>query len=380
MKWLSVMTLLLLTVPLFAASEQSQYWNESPYYRITRIFETNSPAVGKPLPELTIHDRLGHDFRLRSLKGSYTVIVFGCLTCPNFLERIGAFEGLRHDYEPKGVKFYFVYKSLAHFERNGYVSPFTLQERIMHIRQAEKRLDTQIPWLCDTMDNAMSHHMGRAPNSEFIIDPDGRIVRKRAWSNPKIMRNDLIELIGAVANPTIPKNQYYQFKPPPKVAPSGLVKRAESLRHLRPLIVKPVMEKDALPFYAKLRVDADPEFLAKGEGKSRLYLGFFLDPIHRVHWNNRAAPIRVEFETPIGMELQPMILKGPQPKHAADVDPREFLVDIKASDLSKPFKVTVHYYACNDDEGWCLPLTQRYVVHLKRDPDGGKPLGRMLHH
>jgi len=33
------------------------------------------------------------------------------------------------DYAPKGVKFYYMYKALAHPELDGYVNPFTLKIR-----------------------------------------------------------------------------------------------------------------------------------------------------------------------------------------------------------------------------------------------------------
>ncbi|MGB0579674.1 MAG: hypothetical protein ACPGVU_08240 [Limisphaerales bacterium] len=376
----TISILLLATLLQGNAQEPPALLRDNPYYTIARIFQTNSPAVGDFLPDLGIHDRSGKPFSPRDLKGRHHVVIFGCLTCPNFLERVEAYEGLRLDYESKGVGFYFVYKSLAHFERNGYVTPFTLTERLRHIREAEQRLDTKIPWLCDNMANEFSTRMGRAPNSEFVLNPEGKVIWKRAWSKPKSLRHFLVELIGPIAKPTIPDNLYYQFKPPPPAAPAGLVKRVEILRHLRPLIVEPVPEKNGSPFYAKLRVDADPELLAAGKGKGQLYLGFFLDRIYGVHWNNLIDPIRVEIDTPAGVTIRPTRLTGPRSKHPSDIDPREFLVDLEATDISQPLKVTVHYHACNDQEGWCLPLTQRYVVQLKLDPAGGKPLGRMLHH
>ena len=40
----------------------------------------NLPKVGQPLPELTVYDAKGNEFKLSSLKQHYTVLVFGCLT------------------------------------------------------------------------------------------------------------------------------------------------------------------------------------------------------------------------------------------------------------------------------------------------------------
>ena len=65
------------------------------------------------------------------------------------------------------------------------MQPFTLEERLAHARQAGKQLGATIPWLVDAMDNRLKHAMGDRPNSEFVIDPKGKIVRKRAWSHPE---------------------------------------------------------------------------------------------------------------------------------------------------------------------------------------------------
>ena len=97
-------------------------------------------------------------------------------------------ETVRVDYEPKGVKFFYVYKALAHPENNGYVQPFTLEERLLHVKEAQRTLGSEITWIADNMDNDLKHNLGNAPNSEFIIDPEGRIVHKRSWSKPDQVR------------------------------------------------------------------------------------------------------------------------------------------------------------------------------------------------
>ena len=43
-------------------------------------FEKEAPKVGKLLPDLEAFDENGQPFRLSSLQGNYTVLVFGCLT------------------------------------------------------------------------------------------------------------------------------------------------------------------------------------------------------------------------------------------------------------------------------------------------------------
>ena len=94
-------------------------------------------------------------------------------------------------------------------------------------------------------------------------------------------------------------------------------------------VLKPQFKEGDTPFYAKLRADADASLLQSGNGK--LYLGFHLDPIYRIHWNNLTEPIHVEIESPDGVEV-PAALDGPKVEEPADADPREFLVDVSRSE------------------------------------------------
>ena len=52
----------------------------SPRDQVNRGFESKAPGIGEPLPEVTVVDADGRELQLRSLRGKYTVLVFGCLT------------------------------------------------------------------------------------------------------------------------------------------------------------------------------------------------------------------------------------------------------------------------------------------------------------
>jgi hypothetical protein len=55
------------------------------------------------------------------------------------------------------------------------------------------------------------------------------------------------------------------------------------------------------------------------------------------------------------------------------MDPREFLVDIqKSGDSQESLQLAVRYFACNDEEGWCVAVSQEYAISLEPDPDGGR--------
>ena len=239
----------------------------------------------------------------------------------------------------------------------------------MHLAEARRTLGGEIPWLCDSMNNDVKHALGNAPNSEFIIAPNGRIARKRLWCDPNRLRKDLIELVGPVARVTTVADLNLRTAPPPKVAASGVVKRLSRSREMKALKVEPRSTKDAQPFYAKLRVEADDDLRTRGKG--RMYLGFHLDPLYHVHWNNLTEPIHVKLSAPSGVTLSKTTLRGPKPSEPADIDPREFLIDVVTGGKPGPIEVEVRYFACNDEQGWCKPVKQEYTISFTEDPDAG---------
>ncbi|MEM8734042.1 MAG: hypothetical protein AAGG44_07465, partial [Planctomycetota bacterium] len=193
-------------------------------------------------------------------------------------------EATYRDYKDKGVDFYFVYKALAHPQGNGFVRPTTIEERLMHVREARKSLGTTIPWLADNMANELKHAMGDRPNSEFVIGPDGTIIRMHDWSNGDALRADLTDLVGPVPDPTDPRdlNLVVQFEQT-EVA-RGVVDRVRPQGRMTAYQVETIQPAQ-LPPYVKLR--------AEGDGRGQLYLGFFTDPIYKVHWNNLAGPVQI---------------------------------------------------------------------------------------
>lgn len=238
----------------------------------------------------------------------------------------------------------------------------------MHVAEAKRTLGATVPWLCDTMDNDLKHALGDRPNSEFVLDPEGRIVSMRDWSNPETLRDELEELVGKVENPTRIADLDLKIETTPEPAASGVVQRIKLPSGLQPLLVEP--QEGKTPFYVKLRAEAEQSVLRGQAGK--LYLGFHLDPLYHVHWNNLAKPVSYEVAVPDGVTVSPAKGAAQKPDVDADIDPREFLVEVEATSLEQPLELTVRYFACNDEKGFCIPVTQRYVVHLDRDRDGGQ--------
>ncbi len=235
-----------------------------------------------------------------------------------------------------------------------------------HIKSAYKELGNTIPWLCDNMKNELKHALGDRPNSEFIIDPEGRIVALRDWSNPDLLRGELAKLVGEVKEITRVSDLNLKIESKPNSIRKGIVQRPALPNGMRSLKVE--AKKSKHPYYVKLRCEADLSAL-RGE-KGRLYLGFHLDPIHRVHWNNLAAPIEFEIIGIKDEELTPKTGKGPKVDVESDIDPREFVLDVNEFG-NKSFVVRVRYFACSDDQGWCKAVAQEYVVTMEADRDGG---------
>ncbi len=279
-------------------------------------------------------------------------------------------ETIARDYAPRGVRFYYLYKQLAHPELSNYVDPFTLDERLMHVRQAEVQLGSRIPWIADAMTNDLKHALGDMPNAEFIIDPDGVVVGRRAWSNPLALRADLERLIGPVETPTLVADLDLVTTPPVVTVARGIVPRVVPPGRMTTLQIEPRLDESELPFYTKLRAEVDQTFLETGAGT--LYLGFHIDPLYRMHWNNDAPPLEYAITAPPGVRVTPAYGRFADVEEAADADPREFLVEITAEDRSAPLDLSVTYYACDDALTFCVPVTQGYTVRLAPDPDAGR--------
>jgi hypothetical protein len=168
---------------------------------------------------------------------------------------VSRLETVFRDYAPRGVKFFYVYKALAHPEYTGYINPFTLEERLMHVEEAKRTLGMTIPWIVDNMENTLKGALSkRFSNAELIIDAQGKVVGKRAWSGPEEIREALTRWVGPVENHTRVEELNIKTAPPPKAAASGVVPRIDrpDSAQMRPLIVQPESSKWDEPFYAKL--------------------------------------------------------------------------------------------------------------------------------
>lgn len=368
MRWTLMLAAALTFVPWPCSLQAQQRMQER-----EQEFLQSKPLIGDPLPDVSIYAADGTPFKPAELRGHYTVLTFGCLTCPPSMWNISGLEAVHRDYSPKGVRFYFIYKALAHPELAGnFVQPFTLVERLAQARQAEKRFGTQIPWVVDAMDNRLKHALGDRPNAQFLVSPEGVIIRKRAWANPLQVRRDLEELVGPVNVVTREEDLNLKIElPPASPAPRGVVTRVPR-PNMQPIIVQPQIEPKSQPFFAKLRAEADAGLLSDGAGQ--LYLGFHLDPLHNAHWNNLTKPLSFQIDDVDGVTLDRWGAAAEPVAPASDADPREFMLFVKAWPTDKPLRLTVTYFACVGEDA-CHAVRQQYVLDRRRDTDGGGARG-----
>jgi len=309
------------------------------------------------MPDTNAHLADGTPVKVRDLiKGKYTVIKTGCLTCPEFLKAYKELEATAADYEKLGVQFYFIYQSLRHPEREGYVQPQNTEERLMHVAEAKKRLGTKVPWIMDTIDDSFRVAMRSNSNSIFVISPESEIAYAADRMNGDGLRRALIDLIGPVENPTSVQDMEFPVLkrfPPTNITNDIRVERPQGL-----VILKSTPTKPEDTYYVKLRAEAEKSVIENGKGD--LYLGFFPDPIHDAHWNNLAPAMKYELELPAGVTIDPPTgLAKPGPGDS-DTQPRQFKLQVESDKTPGDIKLKIHYYACSP--GMCEAMTHEYTI------------------
>ncbi len=273
-------------------------------------------------------------------------------------------EAIARDYSPKGVQFYYIYKDLAHPGWNNYLNPRDLEERLLHMKEAKRTLGTNTPWLCVDLQNEFTKYMGAAPNSEFIIDAEGRVVSRRGWNQPNLLREKLTQLVGKVENPTRPEDLDLPKPKPAALAASGILEPIELPDDAIELKVVANETENQESHYVKLRASASGPLLYAGEGD--VFLTFELDPIYHAHWNNLRGPFRLEIEAVNQVELSVQKLEGPKMEADGDSDPREFKFSVSNINPGAKLVLKASYVVCNDDAGWCKPIQREFYV--QNDP------------
>jgi hypothetical protein len=333
------------------------------------------------LPGVYVHREPDSKILLSDLlsEQAYSVLVLGELTDPDFIQNYGLIETTARAYESANVEFFYIYRYLAHPENNGYLQPFHIMERARQARIANQLLKTRIPWLLDTMENATAKALEQEENrnSIFIYSSDGIQRFAGPITDASTFRKALENLAGAPASevnttpPSAPKLKPINLKPAEVVNRIAFNTLRESFL---PLEVFP--QKSRFSFYAKLRAEANETLLKSGNGK--IYLGFHIDPLYDMEWNNRKDPLNYRVRAPMGV-LVPSSGRAPYiADPTADSEPREFILDARQLDMSKPLSIKVEYYVKSSNGRQRKKVSQSYLVYLKADPYAGQAYRRQV--
>ncbi|WP_146395471.1 hypothetical protein [Planctomycetes bacterium CA13] len=318
-------------------------------------------------------------------QSKYTVIVGGCLTCPEYRNSYPEIEAVARDFKDRGVDFYFLYQSLTHPENWGFVQPSSIEDRFAQVEHAKDLLQTQIPWLTDTMENRLKTHFVLTPNSQFVFDQSGKIVHRDSWGRGSSLRESLETLVGKPQTlTTVEELNLPRFERHLTPNSEMLLERVSVEGKAVPLRVESGGESSSVAAlrslnfnqtnrYAKLRPEADQQLMETGTGK--LYLGFRQDPVLGASWNNLASPPEYKIVSE-GASVSPATGQSKRLEVESDNEPREFLIDVKNWDAGKPISVKLQYFACNKEKGWCKSVQQEFTVWLDEDEAAGMVNGR----
>jgi hypothetical protein len=324
-----------------------------------------------PIPEMNAFTSDGDAIKVNDLcKGKYTVLAAGCLTCPLFHQNYPEIEAAYADYKDKGVQFFYFYKYLRHPELDGYVQAQNISERLLQLAEARKKLGTKVPWIADTMEDDIRVGLRSGSWSVFLISPEGEVIYGSGSIEAKGLRNALTKAVGPVVDPTNTDELDL-----PKIARNEKLENRDSdLGVARPdglTILKIVPHKAEETYYVKLRAEAEEALLVTGTG--RLFLGFYPDPIHDVHWNNLAPPMQYKLSLPEGVNATPTVANALKGTGDGDTKPRQFWVDIVSDKPFRSIELKLDYYACTAD--MCLPLTHEYTIQMENENRGSRTYG-----
>ena len=149
-------------------------------------FGTNEVRVGAPAPDFELSDLQGRRVCLSQFRGkSHVVLMFGNLTCGATVTQLRAgkptIRSLYTRYRTKGFKFFLVYSRETH--PGEYISQTTsMDERRRNALRLRKEEKVNFPILVDSLDNRLRNLYHGWSNGIFVVNKDGLLVFKSAWT------------------------------------------------------------------------------------------------------------------------------------------------------------------------------------------------------
>ena len=155
--------------------------------------EKNSPAIpGAETPDFEAEklspngERTGEMFRLSSLRGKVTALMFGSYTCPVCSGKMSRHQAIYEELRDR-IEFVWVYTYEAHpFDGWHLESNENRGVRIKEHKDLDDRAAAAescmlgagltVPMVLDGTDNKITHFYNGQPERLYVIDPDGVIV------------------------------------------------------------------------------------------------------------------------------------------------------------------------------------------------------------
>lgn len=161
-------------------------------------FGANEVRVGAPAPDFELPDLAGRRVCLSRFRGkSHVVLMFGSLTCGATVTQLRAgkptIRSLYTRYRKKGFEFFLVYSRETHPGEN-VPQPASMEGRWTNALRLMKEEKVNFPILLDSIDNRVRNLYHGWSNGIFVVNKEGLLVFKAAWTyGPEVAQflNDL---------------------------------------------------------------------------------------------------------------------------------------------------------------------------------------------
>ena len=149
------------------------------------------------------------------------------------MRKVSGLEAVYRDYGPKRVKFFFVYKALAHPERSGILQPVTQDERLAPGPRGHQAAGQHDPVPGGRDRQPAQARAGRPEQLRVHHRPRGQDRPQADLERPRAVRKDLEELVGKVDKITKPEDVVLKIgKPPADAAAKGVVQKISRIGHV----------------------------------------------------------------------------------------------------------------------------------------------------
>ena len=108
-------------------------------------------------------------------------------------------ERLYQQYGGNDVAFFMIYSREAHPDEE-FPHHTSFEQKWVHALECQRQKEMNVPILVDRLDGGMHEMYGSLPNMVYIIDKEGLIIYKSAWTIPDEIENVLKTLMRSGAN------------------------------------------------------------------------------------------------------------------------------------------------------------------------------------